>query len=93
MKTWMLWHGGPNYRPSAIPDDLEIFDTLRDAREAFEHRAGSWDAYYPGVKAAPPDQDGPTAWLYFYDPTGELDPYPQRILECGPRGGLRESEG
>jgi hypothetical protein len=83
MQTYALWHGGSSYAAPSIPDDLEAFDSIREARAAFNARR-DWDPYYPCV-------EGSSMWLYFSDPTDDPDPYPDRVLEEGPRGGLVES--
>jgi hypothetical protein len=80
---WMLWHGGASYSPGYVDDDTEAFPSLAAAKREVNSRA-SGDPFYPGVS-------GDSAWVWFYDPRGELDPYPDLILERGPRGVLRQS--
>ncbi len=87
MKCWMLWHGGASYAPSELPDDLESFDSLRELRDSFDARG--YDSYYPCVSDDTAEDGGPSGYVYFRDPTDESDPYPDRIIEYGPRGGLR----
>lgn len=81
----MLWHGGSNYARPDPEKDAEWFDTLADARRAFQARIDNRDGRTPCVDAEPSDQGGPSAWL-FRGPPAE---YPDRIMECGPRGGVR----
>lgn len=87
MQCWMLWHGGPGYAPGEIPGDLERFDSLWEAVDSFDVRADSWNTYYPLVSRKPAEDGGQSAWIFFYEP-GDADPYPDRIIEYGPRGGL-----
>jgi hypothetical protein len=89
MEVWMLWHGGSSYAVGYVADDTEHFDTLKEALRSFDARADSSNTYYPCVEREPADEGGQSAWIFFYDPRGERDPYPDRILEYGPRGGLR----
>jgi diadenosine tetraphosphatase ApaH/serine/threonine PP2A family protein phosphatase len=85
MQIYALWHGGSSYAVPTIPQDIERFDSIRAAREAFKARR-DWDPYYPCV-------EGSSMYLYFSDPTGNPDPYPDRVLIEGPRGGLVEDPG
>lgn len=88
MTVYMIWNGGSGYGCGEL-DDLEEFETLAAARQAFTERATTFDAYYPCVEHDTPDNGGPTAWLYMDKPT-DPDAYPDRVLEFGPRGGLVE---
>lgn len=93
MKCFMLWFGGASYGSGTIEDDLESFDSIQDAALAFDCRANSWETYYPCVERVPSDDGGPSAYLYLYDPRDESngpgEPYPDRYIEFGPRGGVR----
>lgn len=86
MECWMLWHGGASYAHGEIPRDLEHFDSLRELRDAFARRL--WDSYYPCVSDEPAEDGGPSGYVYLRDPSDECDPYPDRIIEFGPRGGV-----
>jgi hypothetical protein len=91
MKTYMLWHGGSSYGVGSYDEDVEEFDTLRGAVEAFANYADH-DPYRPCVSNDEPDDGGPSAWLFFYDPrivAKTEDPYPDRELCFGPRGAVR----
>lgn len=97
MRVWMLWHGGSSYSVGEIGgkhDSLEEFDSLKSAKDAFEARA-AFHPFYPCVSDDEPADGGPSAWLFFADPRGDHpedvvgDAYPDRILNFGPRGGLR----
>jgi hypothetical protein len=91
MQVWMLWHGGSSYASPRMPEDLERFDSIAEAKRSFDARADSSATFYPCVEREPSEDGGQSAWLYFYDPSGVRDPYPDRILEYGPRGGLMVS--
>lgn len=95
MECWMLWHGGASYAHGDIVADIEHFDSLRAAMRSFDSRADSWNTYYPCVEREPAENGGQSAWIFFADPNdpanGPRDPYPDRILEYGPRGGLKVS--
>jgi hypothetical protein len=93
MKVTMFWHGGSSYAGFDLHSnrDAEVFDTIEDAKRAFNARAGGRDAYYPCVDECSPDDGGPEAWLFFGKP--EEHPiigqeYPDRVMSFGPRGGL-----
>jgi hypothetical protein len=90
----MWWHGGASYASGTIAEDTEAFESLDAAKRSFDARADSWNTYYPCVERVPVDDGGPSAWIFFADPNedrGQGEPYPDRILEYGPRGGLRLS--
>lgn len=82
-KVWVTWHGGPSYSVPEIPRDVETFASLADAKDMHWRRQDG-DPYYPCVTES-------ETWVYFYDPTGDdvRDPYPDRIITMGPRGGVR----
>lgn len=82
MKVWAAWHGGPSYAAPYIPEDLETFDSLKAAANETWRRQETSDPYYPVVEDS-------EMWVYFRDPTNERDPYPDRIITIGPRGGIR----
>lgn len=95
MKCYMLWHGGDSYGVGSIEEDIEEFDSLRAAKSAFASYADH-DPYRPCVSNEEPDNGGPSAWIFFYNPNdpdeagyGGGDPYPDRIMLFGPRGGVR----
>lgn len=92
MECWMLWHGGASYAHGSVEEDIEHFDSIKAALEDFDSRADSSRTYYPCVERDTPDNGGQSAWLFFSNPNdegnGPGDPYPDRIIEYGPRGGL-----
>jgi hypothetical protein len=81
VKIWMLWQGGANYTVGTVEDDIEEFDTVAAAREEFEARENGDRHWFPMV-------EGSTAHVFLRDPRGEMDPYPDRVWEFGPRGGF-----
>lgn len=93
MKCWILWHGGSSYAHGYVETDAEVFESISELKRAFDARADSWNTYYPGVDRVPAEDGGPSAYVFFYDPNdpsnGPGDPYPDRVIEFGPRGGVR----
>lgn len=93
---YALWHGGSSYSPSDM-DSLETFPSLDAARDAFRERYMSGDrwpqdfTYADGRKAStctPAVDTSASMLLYGYDPRETLDPYPDRLMAMGPRGGV-----
>lgn len=87
MKVYGLWHGGSNYSQGGR-EDIETFDSLREARDAFERRASGTDSYYPGVSDETPEGGGSEMWLWPEMPDNDGDLYPWRTMTFGPRGGI-----
>lgn len=94
---YALWHGGGSYALGSLEHDLEIFSSLREARDALRSREsdGNWDRKRFDYA------DGRTEWTYtpcgdqtasmtiwFADPRKE-NSYPDRQITFGPRGGIR----
>lgn len=90
MECWLLWHGGSSYAVPEIPNDLEHFDSMRELRDSFWRRQDH-DPYFPCVSDDEQENGGQSGYVYLRDPTGEQDPYPDRIIEHGARGGIRVS--
>lgn len=100
MKVYGLWHGGYSYGPPCLDNDLEIFDSIAEAKHQFWLR---WhDGFYskqkfvfarsiiiPQYAYTPTVDESATMWLYLYDPREVIDPYPDRIITIGPREGIR----
>ena len=81
MKVWTQWCGGPGYS-APQREDLEAFDSLRDAELEFLSRA-DFDPYYPCVEDS-------RMLIYLAEPNpADPDWIPDRIIELGPRGGLK----
>lgn len=79
-KCKALWYGGANYAPPNPERDLEEFDSLKAAKQAFLNRA-DFDPYYPCV-----DRELTEMHIYFdeYSEDG-----PDLVLFLGPKGGIR----
>jgi hypothetical protein len=82
--VWILWHGGARYSPGYVDDDAEPFPSLAAARDEIQARYFNRDGRTPCV-------EGDSAHVWFRDPRGERDPYPDLVMERGPRGGLQTS--
>ena len=80
--TW-LWQGDSSYAPP-LPEDAETFPSVSAAMNEFSSRLS--DPYFPCVYADTPEMGGPSAWCFYGDDVGE---YPDFIISCGPRGGVR----
>lgn len=88
MKVSMLWHGGSSYGVGTIPEDLEEFDSLKQAIRVFDARYNEFDPYYPCV------DNSSSAWVFFgtieeVSANSNGDYYPDRVLSFGPRGGVK----
>lgn len=103
MRVFGIWHGGSSYAHGGS-DDVEMFTSMSDAMNEFRNRAehgrGTF-AYVnrpecitgtPAVDRTTAEHGGPTLWLYFRNPTGERDAYPDRVVEYGTRGGIVVTE-
>ena len=90
-ECWLLWHGGSSYELGTYEEDVEHFDSIRALVDSFERRL--WDPYYPCVTSDIQENGGQSGWVFFSDPNDEAngpgDPYPDRIICHGPRGGVR----
>lgn len=96
MQVFGVWHGGVNYAQGYREDDLEIFDSIQAAKDALLSRAnsGHWSpqtfhfAHKDTAHALTPCADeGASITLY-----GSLHAEePFRLLEIGPRGGVKET--
>lgn len=97
---YALWHGGINYAAPYVSDDTEAFDTISQAVNEFRRRAFSGYGTFDYISKPPESidtpcaRDGASMSLYFYDPTADdvRDPYPDRLIEIGPRGGIQVSK-
>ena len=82
MTVWGLWDGGHSYRVSEF-GDAEPFDSIQHAVRVFRARLDGCDYAYPAVDASS------TMRLFLGGhPDTYRDPYPDRVLTVGPRGGV-----
>lgn len=95
--VYALWHGGYSYGLSDGWDGLEWFPSLAAARRAHRDRYDSnglrrvrfayverepeW-YYVPAVDASA------EMLVWYWDPRTSADPYPDRLVRFGPRGGI-----
>jgi hypothetical protein len=77
------WYGGTNYTFPSM-SDVEQFKSIKEAKNVLQSRRHNYDGKTPCVS------NNCNITLYFYDPRKERDPYPDRILTFGPRGGIVE---
>ena len=82
MRVWALWHGGANYAVGSIDTDLEEFVTLEECKYALDGRRMNDSGQTPGVGF------DSLFHVWFADPRDSVDPYPDRIIRFGTRGGL-----
>ncbi len=75
-----LWYGGSSYSTPMITEDLESFDSIRDALDIFEARYNNRDGRFPCV--------GSDCRLELFLSEPDSDPIPDRIVKIGPRGGI-----
>lgn len=93
--TWHgLWHGGSGYAPPGA-DDLELFTSLRQARERLASRYdhGYWERQHFAYVTRPPERTltpavGADCEILLYPPGSDLS-YPARRVCLGPRGAAR----
>lgn len=81
MKVFAQFYGGSSYAAPDV-DDVEEFQSLAAASDALRERIAGQDSYFPAVS------DDAQFTIFFYDPRGEFDAYPDRIIRRGPRGGM-----
>lgn len=96
---YALWHGGSSYSPGSIPEDVESFDSVEDATDAFIERyesGYSWQQTFRYVNRehdsvlTPAVGEDATMFLYFdADPSGQYDPYPDRVVNFDGEGNMR----
>jgi len=82
MKVWGEWYGGSSYSVPETGRDTEEFESLKEAKSVFESRYSNWGGNTPVV------DEQSEMWIFFVDPRTVDSPYPDRIIEFGPRGGV-----
>ena len=81
MIVWILDHLDPHYYGQPDVDrHTERRESLREARDEFWRIC---DRENLG------DARRHERWVFFYDPREVTDPYPDRVMRIGPRGGVR----
>jgi hypothetical protein len=81
MKVYGLFYGGSNYSAGSV-EDVEEFDSIKEAKDTLWRRS-DFDPMFPCVDDAQAEIQ-----LFFTDPRDRRDPYPDRILKLGKRGGI-----
>lgn len=92
MSVFLAWYGGPSYRASSWTDDVEELPSIAAAVDLCRNRYANVDGRTPCVEYD--EWNGRTAGLVFlYDPRADdvRDPYPDREITIGPRGGFKVS--
>jgi hypothetical protein len=96
MQVFAQWYGGCSY-VWGDDDDIERFDSIAAAKVALDNRHSlgySFRQHFEFVNREPESSFCPVVgedselWLFFADPTGDGDKYPDRIVKFGPRGGV-----
>lgn len=82
MKVYGLWYGGSSYSAPEVERDTEEFNSIQEAKDTFQRRYDNDDYATPCVS------DESEMHLFFSDPREMDDPYPDRVLRFGPRGGV-----
>lgn len=83
MKVYGLFCGNSgSWGPPSIPEDLEAFDSIKEAKDALWRRVDGYEREFPCVDERAEMQ------LFFEKPDDNRDPYPDRIVYVGPRGGI-----
>ena len=81
MKCYGLWYGGSSYSVPRIHEDLESFKSLKQAMLVLYRRYVNTNNYTPAV-------DSETCEIAIYFDKDNLD-YPDRIIDFGPKMGIR----
>lgn len=72
--VWILWHGGSSYAAGYVDDDTEGPMPTEDAQELMRARWANRDGSTPCV------DESSEAHVFYRDPRGESDPYPDALL-------------
>lgn len=73
--VWFVWHGGGNYAVGHLSDSLETADSVADVVDVCESRYRNSDGRTPCVDVSS------CAHVFYADPTGSDDPYPDLTVE------------
>lgn len=85
MKVYGLWYGGSSYAVPSVPDDVEEFSSIKQAKDIFESRFEGEFGFTPCVT------DESEMHLFRSEPQEGNDIYPDIVLSFGPRGGVIRS--
>lgn len=80
MQCWTVIHGGYNYSAPSWHDDAEHHDSLYLAETTF------WRWTETPLNMA---DETTEMFVFLYDPSKVIDPYPDFRIYLGPRGGIR----
>ncbi len=82
MKVSAIFYGGGSYSAPSVEDDLEHFDSLSAAKSEFADRVSGWNRRFPCV-------DETAEMHVFFGEPNAADPYPDRLIQVGARGGVK----
>jgi len=94
--VYAMWWGGSGYAQSD-DQDIETFPSLFQAQRALEDRKRfgySYRQHFEFINREPEDtlcpcvEDDSEIWIFYQNPTGWGDKYPDRIIKFGARGGV-----
>lgn len=85
MKVYGLWYGGNSYAVPSVPDDVEEFSSIKQAKDIFESRFEGEFGFTPCVT------DESEMHLFYDEPQEGEDINPDVVLSFGPRGGVIRS--
>lgn len=71
--VWILWHGGASYAPGYVDDHSEPMASA-DVVSIMLDRMYNRDGSTPAV------DESSSAHVFYRDPRGELDPYPDAVV-------------
>lgn len=74
-QVWFAWHGGSSYSPPSWSEGLETADSLAAVVDVCESRYFNRDGRTPAV------DETSGAVVFYADPTGSDDPYPDQLVE------------
>lgn len=90
------WHGGSSYAVGELSDCLETFASIKSAKQALYDRCycGRYPNTFNYVRGTehsetPAVDESSEIQLYACDPREMTDPYPNKHVFFGPRGGIR----
>lgn len=79
--VWFVWYGGGSYSSPSWTDDAEQAASIKAAVDVLLARRWNRDGQTPAV------DDSSSAVVFYADPSGDSDPYPDTLIEfsavCG----------